>query len=88
MSLSRYVRDLEAGDRIKAQSTSGDVKGVVHQVVDEPEQRDSMTVVHRVLGMTHYGTQFVLEVINTDRVRVRRGSKYNPSANVHRLVVQ
>jgi hypothetical protein len=78
---------LEAGDRVKAVTSSGTVKGVVHQVVGEPEQRDSLTVVSRVTGMTYNGTKFLIEEMNTGRIRTRRGSVYNPSANVARLVI-
>jgi hypothetical protein len=78
---------LEAGDRVKAVTSSGTVKGVVHQVVGEPEQRDSLTVVSRVTGMTYNRTKFLIEEMNTGRIRTRRGSVYNPSANVARLVI-
>jgi len=86
MTTVETVDILEAGDRVKAVTSSGAVKGVVHQVVDEPSQRDSLTVVSRVTGMTHNGTEFLIEEMNTGRIRARRGSKYNPSANVARLV--
>ena len=81
MSIERLT-DIEPGDEIEVQTTTGPIRGTVHEVDDEPDQRDSLTVVHRVHGETFHGTDFIVEVMNTGRVRARRGAKWNPSANV------
>lgn len=76
------LRDIEPGDEIEAHVSAGPIRGTVHEVDDDPDQRDSLTVVHRLKGETYTGTDFIVEIMNTGRIRARRGSKWNPSANV------
>lgn len=88
MNQAIQLTDVEPGTDIEVQTTSGTIRGTVDAVDSDPSQRDSLTVVHRLEGETHHGTAFLVEKMNTGRVRARRGSKWNPSANVQQWKVE